>query len=122
MESRFGTNFSSVNIHTDSKAVQLSRNVNARAFTHGNDIYFSEGEFAPQTQGGKHLLAHELTHVVQQNSSGTPELQRSCGTSDIGAPRAQCLSQSGLIPGNRVLLQVSCDQILDEHDTFQAIA
>src|SRR3546814_595736 len=122
MESRFGTNFSSVNIHTDSKAVQLSRNVNARAFTHGNDIYFSEGEFAPQTQGGKHLLAHELTHVVQQNSSGTPALQRSCGTSDIGDPRAQCLGQSGLIAGHRFLFQVNCDQLRDDTDPSQELA
>lgn len=66
MESRFGTDFSGVNIHTGEKAARLSRQLNAQAFTHGRDIYFNEGKFAPHTQSGKHLLAHELTHVLQQ--------------------------------------------------------
>lgn len=68
MESRFGTNFSEVKIHTDSNAVQLSRDLNAQAFTVGNDIYFNEGKYNPNSTSGKHLLAHELTHTVQQSS------------------------------------------------------
>ncbi|QEC53854.1 uncharacterized protein DUF4157 [Anseongella ginsenosidimutans] len=70
MESRFGADFSSVKIHTGGKAVQLSRDLNARAFAHGSDIYFNQGEFAPGTIAGKQLLAHELTHVVQQGGDG----------------------------------------------------
>lgn len=66
MSSRFGNDFSNVHIHTDNEAVQLNRDLNARAFTVGNDIYFNEGEYQPQSATGKHLLAHELTHVVQQ--------------------------------------------------------
>ena len=67
MESRFGADFSNVKIHTDSNSVQMNKELNAHAFTHGNDIYFNSGEFNPESSSGKHLLAHELTHVVQQN-------------------------------------------------------
>lgn len=66
MESGFGTDFSKVNIHTDKDAVEMNEQVGARAFTHGNDIYFNKGEYQPNTSGGDHLLAHELTHTVQQ--------------------------------------------------------
>lgn len=66
MESRFGADFSSVRIHDDSKATRMSDEMNARAFTNRNHIYFNEGQYNPGTNSGKHLLAHELTHVVQQ--------------------------------------------------------
>ncbi len=69
MESRFGTDFSGVNIHTGDTAVQMSRDLNARAFTVGNDIYFNQGEYNPGSDSGRHLLAHELTHTVQQGSA-----------------------------------------------------
>lgn len=68
MESRIGADFSDVNIHTGSNTVQLSRELNAQAFTHGSNIYFNKGKYRPETGEGKRLLAHELTHVVQQNS------------------------------------------------------
>ncbi len=66
MSSRFGTDFSNVKIHTGSYAVQMSRELNAQAFTVGSDIYFNSGKYNPQSDTGKHLLAHELTHIVQQ--------------------------------------------------------
>lgn len=69
MESGFSHDFSNVKIHTDSTAVQLSKDVNAQAFTHGSDIYFNSGKYNPESNSGKHLLAHELTHVVQQGKS-----------------------------------------------------
>lgn len=75
MENRIGADFSDVKVHTDRSAVQLSRELNARAFTHDRDIYFNEGEFTPGTGEGKRLLAHELTHVVQQRS-GRKKIQR----------------------------------------------
>lgn len=68
MESRFGTDFSNVKIHTGSEAVQMSRELNAQAFAVGNDIYFNEGKYNPTSDSGKHLLAHELTHTVQQGN------------------------------------------------------
>ncbi|MEH2090787.1 eCIS core domain-containing protein [Nostoc sp.] len=69
MEQAFGTDFSSVKIHTDSRSDQLNQSIQARAFTTGQDIFFRQGEYAPESHGGKELLAHELTHVVQQNGS-----------------------------------------------------
>ena len=66
MEPRFGTDFSDVKVHTDSSAVQMNHNIQAQAFTHGQDIYFNSGKYSPNTNEGKSLLAHELTHVVQQ--------------------------------------------------------
>ena len=66
MEPRFGTDFSGVRVHTDSSAVQMNQDIQAQAFTHGQDIYFNSGKYSPDTNEGKSLLAHELTHVVQQ--------------------------------------------------------
>jgi hypothetical protein len=66
MEPRFGTDFSDVKVHTDSNAVQMNQAIQAQAFTHGQDIYFNSGKYSPDTNEGKSLLAHELTHVVQQ--------------------------------------------------------
>ncbi|MBW1297383.1 DUF4157 domain-containing protein [Aquimarina litoralis] len=69
MESGFGRDFSNVRVHTDSNAKQMSQDLGAQAFTHGNDIYFNEGKFDTSSNSGKHLLAHELTHTVQQGAS-----------------------------------------------------
>jgi len=71
MQSSFGRDFSGVNIHTDSDAVSMNRELGAQAFTHGSDIYFNTGKFNPSSSTGKHLLAHELTHVVQQGALGS---------------------------------------------------
>jgi len=65
MESGFGQDFSHVRLHTDSAAASLSSSIHAKAFTHGNDIYFNQGQFSPNTTEGQKLMAHELTHVVQ---------------------------------------------------------
>ena len=69
MESGFGTDFSGVRVHNDSNAVQMNQQLGAQAFTHGSDVYFNEGKYNPQSNTGKHLLAHELTHTVQQGKS-----------------------------------------------------
>jgi hypothetical protein len=66
MESRFSADFSGVRVHTGSEAARLSRDAQAQAFTHGSDIYFNEGKYNPDTGDGKQLLAHELTHTIQQ--------------------------------------------------------
>ena len=69
MEQAFGADFSSVNIHTDNNSDKLNKSIQARAFTTGQDIFFRQGEYSPGSNAGKELLAHELTHVVQQNGS-----------------------------------------------------
>lgn len=68
-EPRFGHDFSQVRIHADGEASQASRSLNAQAFTRGNDIYFGAGRFQPETKPGRQLLAHELTHTIQQTGS-----------------------------------------------------
>lgn len=89
MSRRIGADFSSVNIHTGSNAVQMNRSLGARAFTYGKDIYFNSGEYNPSTSDGQHLLAHELTHVVQQsNKKIAPNVQRTIGDGhDLASPR-----------------------------------
>lgn len=77
MGNKMGADFSGVNIHTDHNAVQMNKEVGAKAFTHGNDIYFNKDQFNPANTTGKHLLAHELTHTIQQTGSKIqPVLQR----------------------------------------------
>lgn len=73
MESGFGRDFSSVRIHTGSEAIRMSRELGAQAFTHGSDIYFNDGKYNPSSNSGKQLLAHELTHTVQQGAAVKPK-------------------------------------------------
>jgi len=65
-ESRMGYDFSDVRIHDNSSANQSAKNINALAYTHKNNIVFGQGQYQPNTEEGKKLMAHELTHVVQQ--------------------------------------------------------
>ena len=68
MDEAFGADFSQVRIHTDSDAAEMNASLNAQAFTHGNDIYFNEGKYDTSGTSGKHLLAHELAHTIQQKN------------------------------------------------------
>src|SRR5690606_30036182 len=68
MENSFGNDFSGVRIHDDTESRQMSKGLNAQAFTYGQDIFFDRGKFSPGSREGKSLLAHELTHVVQQRN------------------------------------------------------
>ena len=88
METGFGADFSRVNIHTDATAVQLNSQLGAEAFAHGNDIYFNEGRYNPESNSGKHLLAHELTHTIQQTGRISANLQYVIGDNhDLASPR-----------------------------------
>jgi len=79
METRFNADFSNVRIHQGPAAAELSGELSAQAFTVGNDIYFNTGKYSPETSAGKHLLAHELTHTLQQAKGIQPKLiQRAC--------------------------------------------
>ena len=69
MESRFGYDFSNVRIHNDDRSAESADSIHALAYTSGNDIVFNEGAYSPDTTEGQKLLAHELTHVVQQNAA-----------------------------------------------------
>jgi len=66
METRFGQDFSQVRVHTDSRAAESASAIQARAYTSGRDVVFGAGEYQPESEGGKQLLAHELVHIIQQ--------------------------------------------------------
>ena len=78
MSSKFGRDFSNVRVHADKQSTKMSLELGAKAFTYGKDIYFKRSLYNPKSFSGKKLLAHELTHVVQQNSNHKPNrvLQR----------------------------------------------
>jgi hypothetical protein len=94
MEPRFGADLSDVRIHTGPEAVHTARALNARAYTVGRDIMFGAGRYAPDTAEGKKLLAHELTHVVQQGAAPT---RRSSGPSLRVAPTVQRATRDELL-------------------------
>lgn len=75
-EPRFGRDLSSVRVHTGSVAQSAARSINARAFTHRNNIAFAAGEYAPGTFSGRHLMAHEITHTLQQGRGRV--IRRTC--------------------------------------------
>ncbi len=86
MESHLGNSFSNVRIHADEDAAELSKHLNAQAFTVCNDIYFNEGKYEPSTNPGKFLLAHELVHTIQQGHNGVlKKIQRTALPTDLSA-------------------------------------
>ena len=89
MEPRFGKDFSSVRIHHDQGAGQMNEQLNAKAFTYQNHIFFGAGQYQPQSPQGKQLLAHELTHVVQQGAANGPaqNAERTTGSTETSVQR-----------------------------------
>jgi hypothetical protein len=85
-DSKFGADFSEVRVHADAQSDALNRSVGANALTNGRDIFFRRGAYAPGGQAGQALLAHELTHVVQQGAGGINRRQRPAG---VAAARIQ---------------------------------
>ncbi len=104
---KMGANFSGVKIHTGGEAHGMNENVNAKAFTHGQDVYFREGEYNAQSSSGKELLAHELVHTVQQSGENSADnIQRSANlqiekTIDLDSPPMliQVLDIAGIVIG-----------------------
>jgi lysozyme family protein len=98
MESRFGQDFSRVRIHTGPRADDAANAVQARAFTLGHDIVFNTGQYAPHGDSGQKLLAHELTHVIQQrtgvgisaaHASGAPKVSRHASALSVQRQKAK---------------------------------
>jgi uncharacterized protein DUF4157 len=100
MESRFGADFSRVRVHTDTDAADMNREVRAKAFTHGRDIFFKPDAYDPGSQQGKQLLAHELTHVVQQGGAAinSAEVRRKVSVSQSSADTLQRADDDDLAP------------------------
>ena len=82
-EPRFGADLSGVRVHDGAPADKASRGINARAFTHGNDVAFAKGEYQPGTKAGRHLMAHELSHVVGEQGAARRQVRRLGDTSQI---------------------------------------
>lgn len=105
MEPRLGQDFSAVRVHTGARAAESARSVNARAYTVGRDVVFGEGQFAPETDVGKRLIAHELVHTVQQRGAGgqpqlaTGEVVGAADPSEREADRIAGAALAGLPPG-----------------------
>lgn len=116
-EQRFGHDFGHVRVHADRQAAESAKDVQARAFAVGHDIVFATGAYDPHGRDGKHLLAHELTHVVQQTPglhrkpttrpkpTPTPQPDPLCGTFDFKTARGnlekqamQAVSSGDLVP------------------------
>ncbi|MFN6571258.1 DUF4157 domain-containing protein [Dendronalium sp. ChiSLP03b] len=92
MEQAFGADFSGVRIHTGSQSDQLNKSIQARAFTTGQDIFLRSGEYAPTSKQGQELLAHELTHVVQQNGDAVQSQGASAAKTTSNAPNSEGVS------------------------------
>ncbi|MDR8390606.1 DUF4157 domain-containing protein [Aliifodinibius sp. S!AR15-10] len=76
MSTKMVADFSDVKVHTDSKSAEMTDSLGAKAFTYGSDIYFNQHQYSPGTATGKHLLAHELTYVIQQSPGNSKQIQR----------------------------------------------
>ncbi|MEM8674588.1 MAG: DUF4157 domain-containing protein [Cyanobacteria bacterium P01_G01_bin.67] len=99
MESVFGHDFSHVKVHTDSKAAESAQAVNALAYTVGDSIVFGSGQYTPETSSGKRLLAHELTHVIQQSGLSST-LQKT--SIDIGSNSDRSLEREADRAASRI--------------------
>jgi Domain of unknown function (DUF4157) len=91
-ERRFGASFDTVRVHTDAEASRLAAAVSARAFTVGRDIFFGDGQFRPEAPDGRRLLAHELTHTIQQ--AHRQQVQRQLEAEPAQPPDAGLLYQT----------------------------
>ncbi len=105
-EPRFAYDFSQVRIHTDAHAAESALAVNARAFTFGRNIVFGASEYSPETSRGKHLVAHELTHVVQQKKNISMSRQVPSATRIIPGVK------SGVGEATRTVLQTTASQLI----------
>ncbi len=92
MEPRFEANFSQVRIHNDDRSAQLNKQVSAKAFATGNHIFFAPGQYQPETDQGKELLAHELTHTIQQGAA----VQRKAAAPTVSQSRPNMVQRLGI--------------------------
>lgn len=134
LEKRLGHDFSQVNVHADATADKLSRQLGAEAFTTGRDVFFREGNYQPGSRDGKGLIAHELTHVVQQQAAA-PLVQRdvleeqapgleSVATAETASEQPVLTqAQRGLWNSLVVTpLQQSFDEMMNESPNWQTMA
>lgn len=107
MESRFGYDFSHVKVHTDAVAAKSAQSIQALAYTNGNNIVFNQGQYAPGTDNGKRLLAHELTHVVQQQTGKVSKKVQRAFSSTISINHRYLKSRNFSVSGGTVSVTIS---------------
>lgn len=96
-EPRFGADFSGVRVHTHNEAAQVARSLNAKAFTLGRDLVFGAGQYSPETTSGKQLLAHELTHVLQQEGGRRARNEQALSLASLAQNSSVQTSGEGVI-------------------------
>jgi hypothetical protein len=106
MEPRFGYDFSEVRVHSDATAEQSARDVNAHAYTVGHDIVFGARRFVPDSHEGRRLIAHELTHVVQQSGTGGIRLDQGAVAASSIPTLPLRVQREALVKGEQVLPRV----------------
>lgn len=112
MESRFGHDFSQVKVHTDAKAAESARAVDALAYTSGNNVVFGSQQYAPNTSTGRKLIAHELAHVVQQGgNAASVQAQSLSHDYDSTEQEAEIAAQS-VMDGNRPHIALSASKTM----------
>ncbi len=128
MEPRIGADFSQVRVHTDGEAVQMNRELGAQAFTHGSDIYFGSGRYNPESIDGKRLLAHELTHTIQQSGgeriqSKTVEGFLQCKIVNIGTEKVDVANDKQEEEARRIIQDIKDKYGIDisSHSGINAI-
>ncbi len=104
MERAFGADFSGVKVHTDRQSDHLNQSIQARAFTTGHDVFFRQGEYNPGSRRGQELIAHELTHVVQQNGGA---VQRSPSSPNESAQHPDTETDSSVITSDQLAVKIS---------------
>jgi hypothetical protein len=128
VEQAMGSDFSGVKVHHDTNADTLNRSLSARAFTTGEHIFFKRGEYQPESRGGQELIAHELTHVVQQGAGTIPSVQMEGDKSKSLTEEQQTASQAAYDVYTKAVEAVKQSNLLSEeqrklaNEFFQKIA
>src|SRR5262245_17380275 len=116
-EARFGHDFSDVRVHTGGSASETARSLNALAYTSGQHVVFAPGQYSPETETGKRLLAHELTHVVQQGGAEGAIQRAACPQAPTRkgdrAPSPDCTQRSDKVDGARFPFCLDSDEMQD---------
>ena len=127
MENAFSANFGNIQIHTDQTSIDLNKKINAQAFTTGKDIFFNAGKFKPESKEGLHLLAHELTHTIQQGvvspkqqeaptySRAAQESNLSSSTDSLTSPNEP--SQSDIVKVDSDNIDITSAEVISDSPT-----
>lgn len=110
MEPRLGADLGDVRIHADEQAASLSNHMSAQAFTYRNHVFFGRGQYQPETDSGRHLLAHELTHTIQQGAT----VQRQAVRNDVDQRRPEVSTPGGTPTVQRLGVQDALDYFADK--------